>query len=74
MSDMEVGWVIEEGRSAVCSPVYFAGLLHGQRIVFKWSKLDLDAVRFARAEDADRMLTPDLGHRVCEHMWGPCAI
>ena len=58
----ETGWVIEHD-----SPF---GLLYWS--AFKWTTDNLEAVRFARREDAQKIahiyrLTP--GVRVADHMW-----
>ena len=54
------GWVIEHRNSEVSKPYYFAG-------PGKWSYNHLDAVRFARKEDADKFNTD--GDRVAAHAW-----
>ena len=66
---IEDGWVIEEKNSEVCTPFYFAGLIHGDRITFEWSQDNMHAVRFARKWDAARV-AGNLGHRICDHQWG----
>jgi hypothetical protein len=60
----ETGWVIERGDSEPSAPTYWAGL-------DMWSQDHMDAIRFARKRDAERvsarMTYPN--NRVCEHMW-----
>jgi hypothetical protein len=61
----EIGWVIERGDSEPSAPTYWAGLDD------RWSQDHMDAIRFARKRDAERisarMRYPN--NRVCEHMW-----
>ena len=61
----ETGWVIERGDSGPSGPTYWAGLDD------KWSQDHLDAIRFARKLDAERVSArihwPN--NRICEHMW-----
>jgi hypothetical protein len=70
MQKTEYGWVIERGDSTVDAPTYWAGPVnHGLNT---WSQNHMDAVRFARKDDAERV-APYLGdghHRVAEHGWG----
>lgn len=65
----ETGWVIERGDSQTYAPTYWAGPDY-------WSQNNLDAVRFARKNDAEQVACK-LGqgyHRVAEHAWiGPAA-
>lgn len=61
----EFGWVIERGDSEVCAPTYWAG-------PDRWSQDHMDAIRFCRKQDAERVACR-LGqgyHRVAEHGWG----
>lgn len=61
----EFAWVIERGDSQPHSPTYWSG-------IDSWSQDHLDAVRFARKQDAERVAHSirDGGyHRVCEHGW-----
>lgn len=67
----ETGWVIERGDSEPSAPTYWAGL--GDRdFDGRWSQDHMDAIRFARKLDAERvsakMRWPN--NRVCEHGWG----
>lgn len=59
----ETGWVIERGDSRPSAPAYWAG--------DAWSQDHLDAIRFVRKLDAERvsarMTYPN--NRVCEHIW-----
>lgn len=60
-------WVIERGDSQPCAPTYWTGPNNGGG----WSQDHMDAVRFARKQDAERVAC-QLGqgyHRVCEHGW-----
>lgn len=64
----ETGWLIEEGKSAVSSPCYWAG---GNQ----WQPDSMTAIRFARERDARqvmRFIEFDSGysHRASEHSWG----
>jgi hypothetical protein len=65
IAQSEIGWVIERGDSQPSQPTYWAGL-------DVWSQDHMDAVRFARKEDGERvsarMTYPN--NRVCEHAWG----
>jgi len=66
----ESGWVIERGDSSPGSPTYWSG-------PDAWSQDHMDAVRFARKQDAERVACRVHGghHRVCEHLWcGPEAV
>lgn len=61
----EFAWCIERGDSQPAAPTYWAG-------PDRWSQDNIDAVRFARKQDAERVACR-LGqgyHRVCEHGWG----
>ncbi|MCK9994030.1 MAG: hypothetical protein Dbin4_02550 [Alphaproteobacteria bacterium] len=64
----EFAWVIERGDSQSCDPTYWAGL---SRLDSKWSQDHMEAVRFARKQDAEKVAC-GLGHgyhRVCAHGW-----
>jgi len=60
----EFAWLIERGDLSPARPTYWAGPDH-------WSQDHMDAVRFARKEDAERVACRlHAGyHRVCEHGW-----
>jgi hypothetical protein len=64
----ERGWLIERGDSEESRPRYWAGPGNW------WTYDSLQAVRFARAADAHRvvkLLTTDgPAYRVAEHVWG----
>jgi len=62
--EVEFGWVIERGDSTPATPTYWAGSEY-------WSQDHMDAVRFARKQDAERVACRLHGgyHRVCEHGW-----
>lgn len=69
----EYGWVIERGDSEVSAPTYWSG----PTATFRngWSQNHLDAIRFARKVDAEKISTKlqvpgDPINRVCEHIWG----
>lgn len=69
----ESGWVIERGDSEVSAPTYWAGF--NSLIQPKWSQAHLDAIRFARRVDAEKISTviQERGmalNRICEHGWG----
>ena len=70
MSD-ETGWVIERGDSEPGAPTYWTGFREGAGGVQCWSQNHMDAIRFARKIDAERvsyrMTQPN--NRVCEHKW-----
>lgn len=57
----ETGWVIERGDSQPARPLYLAGPNY-------WSFDNLEAVRFARKEDADKF-KQYANDRICEHAW-----
>lgn len=62
----DIGWVIERGDSSPAAPTYWSG-------PDMWSQDHMDAIRFARKLDAERvsararLRSPN--NRVCEHMW-----
>lgn len=61
----EFAWVIERGDSQPSAPTYWSG-------PDQWSQDHLDAVRFSRKQDAERVACR-LGqgyHRIAEHGWG----
>ena len=64
MAHEESGWVIERGDSQPCAPTYWAG-------VDRWSQDHIDAVRFARKQDAERVAygLPSPNCRIAEHAW-----
>lgn len=64
------GWLIEQGDSPVSHPLYLAG--YGDGRPGSWSEDHLQAIRFARKDDADRALTlldDEATYRVCQHAW-----
>lgn len=65
MSDVaSFAWCIERGDSSPSTPTYWSGPDY-------WSQDHMDAVRFLRKQDAERVACR-LGqgyHRVCEHGW-----
>lgn len=78
---MQYGWLIEYGPNSKAPPLYFAGfhvapagaesVICGN-LCASWSYADDCAVRFARKQDADKLLQIlQVGgpHRVCEHGW-----
>lgn len=79
---MTYAYLIEYGPNAKAAPLYFAGFAPAPvgaesvvcgNLCASWSYDDACAVRFARREDADKMLPilPIHGpHRVVEHGWG----
>lgn len=69
----EYGWVIENAESEPSRPLYFAGHKdrkpEGPNAHNPWSYDNLDAIRFARKEDAENMgMQSEV--RICEHAWG----
>lgn len=62
----EFAWVIERGDTPPSAPAYWTGSDQG------WSQNHVDAVRFARKEDAEKVAyhfrQPNC--RICEHGWG----
>jgi hypothetical protein len=82
----ELGWVIEHADAKNGSPLYFAGvsplspvfqgavsdLGYSSSPSWQWSYNPDCAIRFAREEDAKKLLPalPFGPHRVCEHQWG----
>lgn len=67
----EAGWLIELGRSPADAPDYWIGCGTPLSEPFgRWSADHMDAVRFARQVDAERVAaTIPTGTRVCEHIW-----
>ena len=75
----QYAWVIESGHNEPHGPFYWAGYIPHDRGVMgwgdNWSADHMDAVRFARREDAEKvrdMVTRaprDGEHRVVEHGW-----
>ncbi len=70
----ESGWVIEHGESETFKPLYWRGDNHESRpegddnIFNPWSYDHLQAVRFARKEDAEKVkFLSEV--RICEHAW-----
>ena len=55
----ERAWLVERADDGTAPPTYLSGRE-------AWSHDHMDAIRFARKEDA--MKAAD-GHRVCEHIW-----
>ena len=74
MSDTpEYGWLIEVNNSELSLPVYFAGLTrsdrpNGETLDFSWSFNHIEAVRFCRRQDAEKVVG-NYGHRIVEHVW-----
>jgi hypothetical protein len=67
----EFGWVIEKHDSEPCEPLYWSCGVNP----LSWSKDNLEAVRFARKEDAARFMDECFDHanmknRIAEHGWG----
>src|SRR6185312_3151035 len=64
LAEEEFGWVIERGDSSPSSPTYWSGPDY-------WSQDHMDAVRFSRKQDAERVACRLHGghHRICEHGW-----
>ena len=64
----ETGWVVEHGDSEVGTPMYLAGFNP-----VTWSHAHLDAIRFARKQDAAKACPdptdPECVHRIYEHEW-----
>jgi hypothetical protein len=65
MHNQETAWLIERGDSNPDAPTYWAGPDD------MWSQDHMDAIRFARKLDAERvsarLFYPN--NRICEHMW-----
>lgn len=65
----EFAWVIERGDSSPSAPTYWAG--PADHSDGRWSQDHMDAIRFAREEDARRVAyhfrQPNC--RICEHGW-----
>ncbi len=60
---METGWVIERAESSQHQPLYWTGPQG-------WSADPLEAIRFARELDAERVASQlPAATRVIEHMW-----
>lgn len=78
---MQYGWLIEFGDKTSSTPLYFAGFdvapPGAEHVIIgnlcaSWSFSDDCAVRFARKQDAEKMLAIlQVGgpHRVREHGW-----
>lgn len=74
---MGLAWVIEDGQSDITRPLYWAGWIKPSgknKEQQHWSFNSLDAIRFARADDASKvacwLLPQPVLHRICEHEWG----
>lgn len=68
----ELAWVIEHGDSEVSAPRYWAGSDRDPQRSSAWTSNHLEAIRFARAEDAQKVAQRALGGvevRICEHGW-----
>lgn len=69
----EFAWVIEHGNSPVSQPLYWtAGLPIKELPPRHWHSNHLEAIRFARKEDAEKIATALLEGvpvRICEHGW-----
>ena len=64
----EIAWLIERrDRNAI---EYLTG--DGNGYFPDWTKKDLEAIRFCRREDAERIaaIFEDLDIHICEHQWG----
>ena len=64
----DFAWVIERGDSRPSQPTYWAGIAATHST---WSEDHMDAVRFSRKQDAEKVAC-GLGqgyHRVCDHGW-----
>ena len=70
----EFAWLIERVDSEPCAPLYFSAM--GGCLVPYWSPDSLQAMRFARKEDAAKMgqhlgeIETNCEVRICEHGWG----
>lgn len=72
MTETQFAWVIELGDSPVSQPLYWtAGLPVKDRPPTSFSSDHLQAVRFAREEDAAKVASALVTARVriCEHGW-----
>ena len=64
---VEIGWLIERADSSPAEPLYYFPYTAGE----PWTKLHVNALRFARKEDAERVATVlGIKARICEHQWG----
>ena len=70
MSNVEYGWLIEHKETGPAGPAYWTPKPFMLRVE-PWTFDNLDAVRFARREDAQRVADtlPGGPHRVAEHGW-----
>lgn len=64
MSESEFAWVIERADTEPSAPAYWIG---GS----DWSQDNLDAVRFSRKQDAEKVASQLAGwhYRIAEHGW-----
>lgn len=61
----ESGWVIEQGASEPCAPLYWIGS-------GAWVSNHMEAIRFARKVDAEQaalMMLDGINVRIAEHIW-----
>lgn len=72
---VETGWVVELAESEPSKPLYWRGSniesrpLGDSNIYNQWSHDHMQAVRFARKEDAEKLKFLN-EVRICEHQWG----
>lgn len=75
----ENGWVIERADSSAAEPKYWcAGFVESEHSsdgtrFSDWTSNHLQAIRFARQLDAERVAERSLKRvavRICEHIWG----
>ena len=74
-SNTEFAWLIERADSEPSAPWYWAaGHQPNKGKGTGWTQDHLEAIRFARRRDADKVaerLFPDIEVRICEHGWTP---
>lgn len=64
---MESGWVVESSMSKPAQPLYLSKIrVDGVPV---WSSDHMDAIRFARKQDAERIEFA-YAVRIAEHGWG----
>ena len=68
----ELGWLIERGDSEVAEPKYWAGTDRDPQRSSAWTSNHMEAIRFARRDDAEKVAKRALGGigvRICDHIW-----
>lgn len=68
----EFAWLIELGDSPASQPLYWSAGIPAKGPPTNWHPDHLEAVRFARKQDAEKVATALAGGvsvRICEHGW-----